>query len=88
MPIIRLKLSIHVRSRRHRNCSDNDQPDEASSGQEIHIQALEALVLAATTAATAKRHQVPTSAINAFNVNISVRETHSGPGGKGGEDRQ
>ena len=33
----------HVRSRRHRNCSDNDQPDEDSSGHEIHIQALEAL---------------------------------------------
>jgi len=30
-------------------------------------------VLAATTAATAKRHQVTTSAIKAFNVNISVR---------------
>jgi hypothetical protein len=32
-----------VRSRRHRNCSDNDQPDEDSSGHEVHIQALEAL---------------------------------------------
>jgi len=33
----------HVRSRRYCNCSDNDQPDEDSSGHEIHIQALEAL---------------------------------------------
>jgi hypothetical protein len=33
----------HVRSRRYRNCSDNDKPDEDSSGHEIHIQALEAL---------------------------------------------
>jgi hypothetical protein len=31
------------RSRRYRNCSDNDKPDEDSSGHEIHIQALEAL---------------------------------------------
>jgi ABC transporter substrate binding protein len=32
-----------VRSRRYRNCSENDKPDEDSSGHEIHIQALEAL---------------------------------------------
>jgi hypothetical protein len=30
-------------SRRHRNCSDNDQPDEDSSGHEIHIQDFEAM---------------------------------------------
>ena len=32
-----------VQSRRHRNCSDNDQPDEDSSGHEVQIRALEAL---------------------------------------------
>src|SRR5262249_26762484 len=33
----------HMRLRRHRNCSNNYQPDEDSSGHDIHIQVFEAL---------------------------------------------
>jgi hypothetical protein len=36
-------IAQRVRLRRHRNCSNNYQPDKDRSGHDIHIQVLEAL---------------------------------------------